>query len=192
MPRAPMMGVSGIDPDYGVVIVRVIENRQLVGVFVGKTENEIMDFVDTAVDPDCCEYCVLDSLAVTWPQDVAPIPLPDDYFDLEEEPLQYDGMFTSEATDDDLAVARWWPLMSASKVYFARAGQRVKIGKAKNVQARLATLQTGCPDKIELIMTIPGDHALERELHHQFSHLREHGEWFRHEGELAAFLTRGR
>lgn len=65
-------------------------------------------------------------------------------------------------------------------VYFLRAGDFVKIGKATgNPMSRIAALKTGCPFKIDVIAYIPGGITEERELHRKFSHIKSHGEWFR-------------
>jgi hypothetical protein len=64
-------------------------------------------------------------------------------------------------------------------VYFLRAGDFIKIGKATgNPMSRIATLKTGCPFKIDVMAYMPGGIAEERELHKKFSNLKSHGEWF--------------
>ncbi len=64
-------------------------------------------------------------------------------------------------------------------VYFARAGDAVKIGMAKSVASRLRSLQTGCAQPLSLIREVDGGASVERWLHGQFRHLRMVGEWFR-------------
>lgn len=76
-----------------------------------------------------------------------------------------------------------------SSVYFAQADDRIKIGWSKQVSARLASLQTGCPSPIRLLGTIPGSRAVERRLHEQFASLRLSGEWFRAAPELLAHIA---
>lgn len=49
-------------------------------------------------------------------------------------------------------------------IYFARAGERVKIGFSKDVAIRIAQLQRNVPDEIELLLTMAGSPVLEREL----------------------------
>lgn len=71
-----------------------------------------------------------------------------------------------------------------SSVYFAEAGNRVKIGFSKRVSARLVQLQTGSAVPIRLIGTMPGGRTAERRLHDQFAHLRISGEWFQGAPEL--------
>jgi len=71
-------------------------------------------------------------------------------------------------------------------VYFIRQGNHVKIGKAGNPRKRFRQLQCANPAPLELLAIIdgPDGHALEKELHRQFAHLRVNGEWFRYEGDL--------
>ena len=45
-----------------------------------------------------------------------------------------------------------------------------------------------CPFPIEVIATIPGGYAKERELHNRFSRIRAHGEWFHATDELCAYI----
>jgi len=55
-----------------------------------------------------------------------------------------------------------------------------KIGSTTDVQNRLWTLQTGCPQDLELVGYIEADdpQALEQELHRRFEHRHHRGEWF--------------
>ncbi len=55
----------------------------------------------------------------------------------------------------------------------------VKIGCAADPQARLATLQTGCPSMLILLGAIPGGLEGERALHSRFREHRVRGEWYR-------------
>lgn len=74
-------------------------------------------------------------------------------------------------------------------VYFLRAGDFVKIGKATgSTTARVNQLKTGCPFPIEVMATINGGLDKERSLHEQFSHIRAHGEWFHAAPELLSFI----
>jgi len=75
-------------------------------------------------------------------------------------------------------------------VYFIQRGRtrEVKIGSAYDVRARLTILRTSTPDNLRLIGTVVGDNTTEREMHKRFSEYRIRGEWFKMEGELAAFI----
>ena len=55
---------------------------------------------------------------------------------------------------------------------------RVKIGISNDPQARLATLQCGSPTQLNLLATILGNKADERQLHNTLHESRAHGEWF--------------
>ncbi len=55
----------------------------------------------------------------------------------------------------------------------------IKIGYAADPQARLATLQTGCPSTLILLGSIPGGLEGERALHSRFRKHRVRGEWYR-------------
>jgi hypothetical protein len=194
MPRATVPEGLHIDDDQdGIVVVRLIEDQQLVAIFHGLTAAGMLNWTGEAVDPDLCEYALLDSVAMIWPGRTSPIPYPDGYFDRPDDDKVegYPGMSFSDQSNDELAEAVWTPIAHGPWVYFAKAGQRVKIGKANDVASRIATLQTGCPDKIEVVKTVWGGTPVERIYHKQFAHLRENGEWFRHEGDLAEFLGGG-
>lgn len=68
-----------------------------------------------------------------------------------------------------------------SDVYFIQSvdSLRIKIGVAKDPVDRLRSLQTGCPERLELIATIPcAGVEQERKLHRQFRRDKIHGEWF--------------
>lgn len=72
-----------------------------------------------------------------------------------------------------------------SKVYYARVGNRCKIGTTLNIQSRMARL---VPE--ELLVVERGGPILEAERHRQFSALHSHGrEWFRYEGALVAHVA---
>lgn len=70
-------------------------------------------------------------------------------------------------------------------VYFIRAGNRgaIKIGMAKDVNDRIANLQTGNAFKLNVLMLIPCDselqaRQLEAKFHRIFAKQRIRGEWF--------------
>lgn len=76
-------------------------------------------------------------------------------------------------------------------VYFIAASGtgNVKIGfSADDPNKRLRSLQTGCPNELELLYSEPGAVADEKAYHALFAHLRVRGEWFRDDTELRAFL----
>ncbi|MDP9380547.1 MAG: GIY-YIG nuclease family protein [Chloroflexota bacterium] len=65
-------------------------------------------------------------------------------------------------------------------VYIVRCGDSYKIGRAQNVWRRIDTLQTGAPQKLELMYTVnsPDARVTEGTLHLLFRAKRVHGEWF--------------
>lgn len=76
-----------------------------------------------------------------------------------------------------------------SGVYFARAGDAIKIGVSIDVRARVRGLSTSSPVPIELLAAMPGGVDEERALHRRFAYLRMNGEWFRAESELLDFIA---
>jgi len=67
--------------------------------------------------------------------------------------------------------------------YFISDGTHVKIGKAKDVQARMINLQNANSNALKVICTFPCEseaaaHVLEKRLHRFFGEFRITGEWF--------------
>lgn len=79
-------------------------------------------------------------------------------------------------------------------VYFIRSAGLVKIGtcRASRMEMRLADLQTGNPEPLQLLARIDcvSGAALEARLHDMWRPLHVRGEWFRLTAELAAFIER--
>ncbi len=75
-------------------------------------------------------------------------------------------------------------------VYFIQSviGGPIKIGAAVDVSRRLTALQTGCPFRLVVLATMPGDLIVEQRLHIEFSSSIEHGEWFRPSADLCALI----
>lgn len=57
-------------------------------------------------------------------------------------------------------------------------GSAIKIGVARDVRARIATLQIGNPHRLRLRYVLPGGRPLERALHRFLGDAHLHGEWF--------------
>lgn len=70
-----------------------------------------------------------------------------------------------------------------SVIYYARLGNRVKIGTTTDLKLRMQQIR---PE--ELLATEPGGRAVERERHGQFNALRTSGEWFMYSGPLVQFV----
>lgn len=78
------------------------------------------------------------------------------------------------------------PSTKESCVYFieSKTTGLVKIGRSINPKARFASIRTMSPDELVLLGYIPETSVSESDLHRQFSHLRQHGEWFEFGEEL--------
>lgn len=72
------------------------------------------------------------------------------------------------------------PVRMEQQVYCILHHERkaAKIGISRNPSRRLRQIQTGCPDVLTMIGTIPGDGALETAFHRHFAPRRLAGEWF--------------
>lgn len=88
------------------------------------------------------------------------------------------------------AVLRSGEARPTSFVYFLLnpADGRVKIGRAKNVGARVADLQTGHSQRLRLLAVVVGGRPVERAYQRRFAKDREGGEWFRPSAELMACI----
>jgi hypothetical protein len=77
-------------------------------------------------------------------------------------------------------------------IYFIRSGDRplVKIGWAVDVRVRVAALQSGNPDPLEVITAVPGTQLVEREWHRLLAPHRVRGEWFAECPAVARALRR--
>lgn len=74
--------------------------------------------------------------------------------------------------------------------YVVRLGDDgpIKIGKTIDVEARIAKLQAGCRDKLNVIRVIGKN--IEAELRQRFEQYRKHGEWFEPAPELVEFFSK--
>jgi hypothetical protein len=76
-------------------------------------------------------------------------------------------------------------------VYFIQPGeiQVVKIGICTGSPGqRMASLQTGCWEKLRILGTLDGGRPLELELHHKFHNHHIRGEWFRLDADIVAYI----
>lgn len=73
-------------------------------------------------------------------------------------------------------------------VYFVKIGRNVKIGFSSQINTRLGTLQTANPERMELLLVIPGTPQTERFFHELFSEFRIRGEWFIYSRAINNFI----
>jgi hypothetical protein len=73
-------------------------------------------------------------------------------------------------------------------VYFLRGGDLIKIGTTIDVDKRIRNIGTMSPVALELMKFVQGDERFEKSLHLTFSHLCDHGEWFRATPELLTYI----
>jgi hypothetical protein len=64
------------------------------------------------------------------------------------------------------------------RIYFARCGRAIKIGRAVNVRQRVVQLQVGNPHRIRLLGSIAGSEYIEQEFHRVFGPHMIAGEWY--------------
>lgn len=79
----------------------------------------------------------------------------------------------------------------ANKTYIIRCRPFVKIGMTVDVEARFRQLLATNPFDLEMVAILAGGRAVERALHLRFAAHRHRDEWFREEGELAAWIAEG-
>lgn len=96
----------------------------------------------------------------------------------------------SVAREANLRTRERLGLRSDQKVYFIQAGSDgpIKIGCARDVIKRRGQLQISHPSALRILLTIPGNQALEAELHVKFAAAHVRGEWFSPTAELLAFI----
>ena len=63
-------------------------------------------------------------------------------------------------------------------IYVVRSGRAVKIGFTKNLAERIATLQSGNQNRLELAALFAGPRRAELALHLTYRVKRTHGEWY--------------
>jgi hypothetical protein len=86
-------------------LVRLILNKDLVGLFFARSLLELMVLIDECTEPEECEYIVLPPGSVHWTGPAVRIPIP-----IPEETAEDDGIPWNEATISD----SWWHAFYAS------------------------------------------------------------------------------
>jgi hypothetical protein len=71
-------------------------------------------------------------------------------------------------------------------IYFIQGecGGPIKIGYTADLKRRITSLQTGYPDRLELLLAFPGNQELEKTVHKIFEQYRLKGEWFQSSPEV--------
>jgi hypothetical protein len=85
----------------------------------------------------------------------------------------------------------WRPKRPSTTVYVLRArpSGKIKIGRTRELEKRIATLQTGTWEFLELLLTIPDDRNLEAKLHRRFQADCIAGEWYNPSPRLLGWLA---
>lgn len=75
-------------------------------------------------------------------------------------------------------------------VYFLQSSDGpIKIGLTWNVNKRVDQIQISTPAELRILGVIPGEMALESEIHKKFEHLKIKGEWFKPGQDLLDFIA---
>jgi hypothetical protein len=79
--------------------------------------------------------------------------------------------------------------LDTSIVYAVRVGEFVKIGYTNGrLSSRLSHFRVNCPYPCELLAIMPGGRKEERMLHRHLESSRAHGEWFRDNQQVRAWV----
>lgn len=81
-----------------------------------------------------------------------------------------------------------------SFVYLIRAGDFCKIGKANDINSRLRQISTASPFPVSVAMVTKCSSedlafSVEKDLHREYSHRRQNGEWFLHHHDIELHFT---
>jgi hypothetical protein len=76
------------------------------------------------------------------------------------------------------------------RVYFVRVEKHIKIGVITNIQARLRQFRAASAEEITVLLTMPGDRKLERDLHDLLQEDRVRLEFFRDSWFIGEFIRR--
>lgn len=92
--------------------------------------------------------------------------------------------------DEQQALFRINPFKSW--VYFLRARDTglVKIGKTTSPKKRITCLRTMSPVKLDVVALVRAHDYHEAMIHKALAEYREHGEWFRAEGDVADMIKK--
>lgn len=81
---------------------------------------------------------------------------------------------------------------STDDLYFIQSeyGGPIKIGRTQDVRFRLATLQTGHPEPLQVIGIIRSGGRFEGTIHAHYERFRLRGEWFEDAPSILRFIER--
>lgn len=105
---------------------------------------------------------------------------------------QFMAAYRAALKSPKVPVVKRTPLPVGHCVYFIRGGAFIKIGKTRDLNARLPGIQTSYPEPLEVLLAIGGGRNLEKALHQKFASLRAEGEWFRAEPNLLTYIDEKR
>lgn len=91
--------------------------------------------------------------------------------------------------DADRLWSKNFAIVSEDHLYFMVCEGKVKIGRSKDVNARIKTLQTGIAGKI-FCFVFRNKGFLEIEMHKCFKEQRLRGEWFKYDEFIKRFVAR--
>jgi len=76
-------------------------------------------------------------------------------------------------------------------IYFIQCGKNgpIKIGQSENPVQRMATLQIGNHEKLEMLWQYSGDRYSEQFIHEKFSEHHIRGEWYHPHPEVLLFVS---
>lgn len=86
----------------------------------------------------------------------------------------------------DLATRNPLPDNNPWETYFARVGDFIKIGRSKQLDKRISSLQSGNALPVEVLKVTQS--IEEKEAHLKFHHLKISGEWFIPGPDLLSFI----
>jgi hypothetical protein len=108
--------LAGAGEDFmPTYLVRLIDNHDLVGVFVANDLEQLALIVDECTDPGACEFQRMKPGGLMWTSRAIPVPieLGEDYDDTEPDPVPWDAASLTESWWDSFygfAKGKWRPI----------------------------------------------------------------------------------
>jgi hypothetical protein len=118
-----------------VYFVRLISNRDLVGIFAARDVDELTDIIDEVTDPWSCEYRVMRPGAIYWTSPAIPVPIDvpeDDEMIGDEDPIPWADVSYSELWYDYFFGDGRWTAIDPEE----RVRERKRRAAAKKKPAR--------------------------------------------------------